>query len=281
MGKVKSKKQWKFDDDRPKLPSIASLSNPVSQGKSSLRRVTVLNKLFMRHITDFMATDDTFTGYGLEITRVNITTNFQLINVYWLARGDESDVHLESILSKSAGLLRHNLSQLRLMGEVPTIKFVKDKTYAKRVEVENLLRVADFGDDFVPTSSRSQMIKDDLSCNTIQPDNVLPEMTHSILGLDHAGIMHRITQNMSKAKQAWEKYETKLPASMDGISSTITSEESKWLRSLRERLKELKNYFMFVSFTRKRGYHSTEGRRIPSIFESTSKKKIQRKETTL
>ncbi len=213
-GKVKSKKQWKYDDDIPKLPSIASLSNPISQGKSSLRRVNVLNKLFMRHITDYMATDHTFSGYGLEISRVKITTDFRLVNVYWLARGDGNDENLESILSKSAGTLRHNLSQLRLMGEVPTIKFVKDKTYSKNVEVEALLKNADFGDDFVP-STPAAMIRYDLSCNTTQPDNTLPEMTHNILGLNQSEIMNRIKQNMSKAKQAWEKYETKLPPSLE------------------------------------------------------------------
>lgn len=223
-GKVKSKKMWKYDDDVPKLPSIASLSNPASQGKSSLRRVNVLNKLFMRYITDFMATDDTYSGFGLEISRVNITTDFHLVNVYWLARGDGTDANLETILSNSAGKLRHNLSQLRLMGEVPTIKFVKDKSFAKSVEVERLLKHADFGDDFVP-STPSQMIKNDLSCNTIQPDNVLPEMTHDILGLNHAEIMRRVKSNMSKAKQAWEKYETKLPADMEEMYP-ITGEES-------------------------------------------------------
>lgn len=143
-----------------------------------------------------------------------------------MARGDGSDAHLESVLSKSAGSLKHNLSQLRLMGEVPTIKFVKDKHYAKSVEVETLLSRADFGDDYVP-STPSQMIKNDLSCNTLQPDNVLPEMTHSILGLNQAEIMNRVKQNMSKAKQAWEKYETNLPTSLDE-NQTLTGEESEY-----------------------------------------------------
>lgn len=223
QGKVKSKKLWKSDSDTPKLVSIASLSNPTSQGKSSLRRVNVLNKLFMRYITDFMATGDTFSGYGLEISRVHITSDFRIVNVFWLARGDGSDEELETMLSKAAGPLRHNLSQLRLMGEVPTIKFVKDKSYAKIVEVETLLKHADFGDDYVPTRP-SQAIKNDLSCNSIQPADVLPEMTHVILGLNQGDIMRKIKQNMSKAKQAWEKYETKLPTNME--ENLVAGEES-------------------------------------------------------
>jgi len=216
---------WKGDSETPKLPTIASLSNPLSQGKSSLRRVNVLNKLFMRHITDFMATDDTFSGYGLEISRVNITTDFRTVNVYWCARGDGSDDRLEAILSKAAGPLRHKLSQLRLMGEVPTIQFVKDKKYAKIVEVETLLKRADFGEDFVPSCRPSEVIKNDFSFNGIQSADGLPEMTHDVLGLNQAEIMRRIKQNMSKAKQAWEKYETKLPISMD--EKLLTGEDRK------------------------------------------------------
>ncbi|XP_037035197.1 uncharacterized protein LOC119073667 [Bradysia coprophila] len=232
-GKKKSKKNWKIDDDVPKLPSIESLSNPTSHGKSSQRRVHVLNKLFMRHITDYMATDSTFTGYALEISRVNITTDFKLVNVYWLARGDGTDERLEAMLSKSTGMLRYNLSTLRLMGEVPMIKFVKDRFYAKSVEVDMLLKVADFGDDYVP-STPSQMIRNDLSGNTIPFDNELPEMTHTILGLNHAEIMNRIKHNMSKAKQAWEKYETVLPTSLQEKYAPAGEERRDTIVRLRE-----------------------------------------------
>lgn len=212
-GKKKSKKNWKIDDAVPKLPSIESLSSPTSQGKSSQRRVHVLNKLFMQHITDYMANDGSFSGYGLEISRVQITADFKLVNVFWLARGDSSDEKLEAMLSRSAGHLRHNLSTLRLIGEVPIIKFVKDRFYAKAAEVDMLLAKADFGDDFVPSTS-GNMIRQDLSGNITQSDDELPEMTHTIMGLNHAEIMNHIKQNMTKTKQAWEKYESGLQTSL-------------------------------------------------------------------
>lgn len=206
-GKKKSKKNWKIDDGVPKLPSIESLSNPTSQGKSSQRRVHVLNKIFMQHITDYMATQTTFSGYGLEISRVKITIDFKIINVFWLAKGDENDEKLEAMLSQSAGMLRHNLSSLRLMGEVPKIKFVKDRFYAKSAEVDMLLKIADFGDDYVPSTS-SQL------GDSMRSDDDLPVMTHTILGVNHAEIMNRIKQNMAKTRQAWEKYETEQPTSL-------------------------------------------------------------------
>lgn len=232
-GKKKSKKNWKIDDGVPKLPSIESLSNPTSQGKSSQRRVHVLNKLFMQHITDYMATQSSFAGYGLEISRVKITIDFKIINVFWLAKGDENDEKLEAMLSQSAGMLRHNLSSLRLMGEVPKIKFVKDRFYAKSAEVDMLLKIADFGDDYVPSTS-SQLIKHDLSGNPIQSDDDLPEMTHTILGLNHTEIMNRIKQNMAKTRQAWEKYETEQPTSLQRKYAPDGEESKDAIIRLRE-----------------------------------------------
>lgn len=215
-----------------------------------------------------MATSDTFSGQGLEISRVKITTDFQIVNVFWLARGDMSDEILESTLSKTAGMLRHNLSQLRLMGEVPTIRFVKDKHYAKSVEVEMLLKRADFGDDYVP-SSPAQMIRNDLSCN-IQSDTELPEMTHNILGLNHTEIMNRIKQNMTKAKQAWEKYETELPPSLTEKYAANSEESEEIYRCSRVIEKRLtKSHFL----CRKRSHHPVEGRRISSISASTQTSK--------
>lgn len=47
--------------------------------------------------------------------------------MYWLAKGTTNDELVDSILQKNSGLLRHELSQLRLMGVVPIIEFVKGR----------------------------------------------------------------------------------------------------------------------------------------------------------
>lgn len=52
------------------METVQKLSNAKGQGKESLRRITVLNKLFMKNITDFMATDlfaKEIVGYGLQV----------------------------------------------------------------------------------------------------------------------------------------------------------------------------------------------------------------------
>lgn len=56
---------------------------------------------------------------------MQVTPDFNCINVYWIAKGDENDTAIEKLLQTSSGLLRHELSQLKVIGVVPIIKFLK------------------------------------------------------------------------------------------------------------------------------------------------------------
>lgn len=237
-GREKGKKRWMISQDLPKMENVSKLSSVKGQGKESNRRVTVLNKLFMKNITDLMATDnfaEEISGFGLQVTQVRVSPDFQGVNVYWLAKGDKNDSVIEQTLRMMSGALRHELSQLRLMGEVPRIQFVKDRFFSKAVEVDILLQRADFGDDFTPTDPtflmkstlelemslseemKSQIIELEESCVDDYIEEEIPEMRNDVLGIDHSEIMKRITKNIDKSKLAWEKYEEQ--------STTIASME--------------------------------------------------------
>lgn len=72
-GREKGKRRFIFSDNLPKLETVKKLSDTKGQGKESGRRVTVLNKLFMKNITDLMATDKfakNITGYGIQVKTI-------------------------------------------------------------------------------------------------------------------------------------------------------------------------------------------------------------------
>lgn len=54
-----------------------------------------------------------------------MSSDFQTVNVYWVCKGKASDEETEAVLNKTAGALRHELSTLRIMGEIPYVVFVK------------------------------------------------------------------------------------------------------------------------------------------------------------
>ncbi|KAK2708561.1 hypothetical protein QYM36_014237 [Artemia franciscana] len=57
---------------------------------------------------------------------VKITNDFQILNVFWVPNGDESDVTTSKILDRNAGLLRKRLTELGLMVRIPHIIFSQE-----------------------------------------------------------------------------------------------------------------------------------------------------------
>lgn len=57
-----------------------------------------------------------------------VASDFSGVNVYWVAKGTENDEKLQTLLNENAHALRHELSQLRVIGVVPKINFVKGNT---------------------------------------------------------------------------------------------------------------------------------------------------------
>lgn len=184
------------------------------------RRVAVLNKIFMKHITDLMSTGEVapqLAGRGIEITHVKVAPNFRLVNVFWVAENEkDANESTERILKKAAGHLEHELSQLKIIGMVPPINFVKNKFYNSLKEVEYRLATVDFGEDFVPSAYIQHQVKtpvlqmslsSDIKAKLSQVDREnneageveeelyeiqIPEMRQDVLGFDHAAIMTKV-----------------------------------------------------------------------------------------
>ena len=285
-----SKKRWfpSIDSTHTSSPTIVFNHSQIgkasnSGGKNATRRMTVLNKLFMKHITDLMATgeiSESILGKGLQVSRVKISQDFAYVNVFWLTSGDPvKDTVMEQELQRCSGLLRHELSQLGLMGVVPRIKFVKDKLYTNLNQVEALLRNMDFGteDDEEEMESINkhaaetlkqefygqETLKESLETKVVdkeepQEENVLqvanlnvPEMRHDVLGLDHKGIMLKILTKMRKSKQAWDQHQQGTLKHTECIAIPSTSFEH--LAKTNEKLAQAAaNAEKFESFLAKR-----------------------------
>ncbi|KAK8406352.1 hypothetical protein O3P69_007215 [Scylla paramamosain] len=127
----------------PKVPKYSS-------------RLRNLNKVFLDKITDILSTGELASqlyGRGLELSEVCIHPNLHGINVYWVTTGNpEKDQQTQEFLNCHAKAVRHELSNLRIIGHSPPITFLRDDRHHKLQEVERLLAIADFGEDFEPTS---------------------------------------------------------------------------------------------------------------------------------
>lgn len=226
-GSDKGKRKW-YADKNAVLATPLAIASSKGQGKESTRRINVLNKLFMEQITDLMATgehSEELVGYGIQISRVKVSSDYHGINVFWFARDNRHDMDIGRLLKRISGGLRHELSQLRLIGQVPKLNFVKDKTYGLTADLDGVLRRADYGEDFVPTD-RTMMLKSEFKLQVELPRTVrseidkledeidypvedqrtLPAMRNDILGLDQEAIMGKIRRSLSRNKQAWQQH---------------------------------------------------------------------------
>lgn len=221
----KTKKVWyKLNvTTNPTFEELMKQTTKNNAGRQTNKRVAILNKLLMKNLTDLMATGENsekLIGYGLEISKVCIAGDYKSVKVYWMAGKSEDDSQLDELLHMLSGPLRHELSVLRIMGEVPRIQFIKDKTYANVAAVDRLLNKADFGEDFVPTCNTllnnhptiftnidpeiKKKIKElEDSENLTEESNdevIIPEMKMDVMGLDHSAIMTRLNMAIKKSK---------------------------------------------------------------------------------
>ncbi|XP_070504489.1 uncharacterized protein [Chironomus tepperi] len=244
-GREKGRRRWVYNENMPKMESASKLSSTLKQGKEANRRVTILNKLFMKNVTDLMATGmfaEKLYGYGLQISTVKVADDFKKMNIYWIATNMENDGEIERILKSVAGPLRHELSVLRLMGEVPQINFVKDRSHMKSAEIDAILKHADFGEDFIPTDA-TLFLKNEYKLEMKLPDHLkekirdldhvddgiieeLPQMRHDTFGLDHAKIMNKINVSLSKSMQAWSMYENSGKTESSQMDVTVSKQSA-------------------------------------------------------
>lgn len=68
---------------------------------------------------------DRFFYFFPFISQVSVSGDYRTVNVFWMARKSENDCELEQLLHNLSGPLKHELSRLRIMGEVPKIHFIK------------------------------------------------------------------------------------------------------------------------------------------------------------
>ncbi|XP_063586061.1 uncharacterized protein LOC134763495 [Penaeus indicus] len=156
------------------MANPGGLSQPQAKGEGNTHRLHILNKVFLEKISDMMATGEVssqLSGHGVEITKVQVQPNVVGINVYWISKEPQFDDSVSKVLQESAPRLRHELSQLRVLGHVPRITFVKDEKFYKMAEVEKRLSLADFGEGFEPTDA-THHIKSSLTVTTLLNENL-------------------------------------------------------------------------------------------------------------
>ncbi|XP_076279031.1 uncharacterized protein LOC143208441 [Lasioglossum baleicum] len=246
-----------------------TFSETMKRGPSvhTTRRMNVLNKVLMEHITDFMSTgelDPRLENKCIEICFVKITQDFKQINIYWIDNSlDKSDTI--EILNDCAHRLRYELCQLYVMGNLPPISFVKYKRMDIAKEVERKLAIADYGEDYQPslyplavncTVSLKTFTNVDQQ-STDSPDDTfnvtLPVMQHDVFNLDHNRIMSKIKVSLSQSRQMLKKRATSTELNLFPAAESVSQNDPNFL-TVQEQEEQFEKFLKDKQRERRRKY---------------------------
>lgn len=272
----KSKRKWYYSN-----ADLGSIKNTNATNKAlsmhTVRRMTIRDKLFMKHITDLISMGEIsdVLNKDIEVTHVKITADFKYINVYWIPI--EEFAPSEKTLQKCANIIRHKLSELRVIGVIPPIQFVRNLQYSIMEQVEEKLKTLTLEQENDPLSCSelSQLFSSDADDQALheeanlnyhfdvdKSDTALPVMRHDVLGLDHYKIMSRITTSLSKSKKAVQRR-------MLDINITSADNSSCDISSFRvpNILTKQKQQEMFSEFLRKKRIEEKHRNRAKRVEE--------------
>lgn len=266
-GKRKPFYKWE-DSTTPKTPSLLQETSTKRPTKITSRRSIVLNKMFMRHVTEIMANGPNgfeLSQYGLVITQVKVCQHYHGLNIFWTVTATDDFDAVEQILESIKKSVRHQLHQMQVMGNVPYITFVRDCQLSYLDELQAVISKADYGDDYVPNLKKQANEKSDFDIHgenirqideetgeeIIAKQSSLPPMRHDVFGVDHARTMGRIKQAMSKSKQAWSAYDKKVSSESNNDKPFTFSTSFESIRQEHETAKNSDQILKEFLFKRK------------------------------
>ncbi|KAK6630162.1 hypothetical protein RUM44_005718 [Polyplax serrata] len=178
-------------------------SYPLRKYEITSKRMSVLNKTFMTHITTIMMGgkhSSELLGLGIEITKVQVSPCFKYLRVYWLSgKPNLENIDVAIVLNKAAGELRHEISSLSVLGRCPEITFVRDLVAEKSFIVESILSNLDLGNK--SNSSESENVETEEQNDDDDDDDVdYNKFQQNVLSLDHDKITGRIISEIYRQK---------------------------------------------------------------------------------
>uniref|UniRef100_W5MPB1 Ribosome binding factor A n=1 Tax=Lepisosteus oculatus TaxID=7918 RepID=W5MPB1_LEPOC len=179
---------------------------PKTRREDSIR-MRALNSILYRAISDLLSSNEVSSEIcelSLEISKVSLPLDFSCCRVYWKTSGiSKTDDLIQQVLDRSAPRVRYLLIAHQVLGSVPPVTFIKDKEYAAVLEVERLLKMADFGPN-ENTEEPEQILTDGrepvcLISPSEQPATPKPS---AVFGIDHEALNRQIMAYKQKPKEA-------------------------------------------------------------------------------
>ncbi|KAK3551429.1 hypothetical protein QTP70_017304 [Hemibagrus guttatus] len=226
----KRKKRW-YENPQSILTNQSGFMKPAKKrSMEDSLRVRTLNTVLYKSISDLLSSHEVnaqLPGYNVEITKVSLLADYSVCRIYWktslssdrdVMSGNKNEV-------KFAVCFRYLLISQQILGSVPPLVFVKDQQYAALKEVENLLKIADYGSGDDSKKLVLNEKDDESSMHTAERKRV-------VLGVDHDALYKQVEDYKQRSRDS-SSQSTGSSSQISG-SASLTREQLEMLADIRK-----------------------------------------------
>ncbi|XP_071820102.1 uncharacterized protein [Apostichopus japonicus] len=156
LQRLLEKNKHKYSFDAVSHTQLGSMVNHPPRQRTGAKmmgpeesvKLKTYNTILHEHVDQIMNSgviSQELQDVQVSIVGVRLTGDMSTCRIYWQASGNhEDDQRIQTTLDSHARQIRHELINHRVLGKIPQIAFLQEKTAAMKAEVDRLLEMADF-----------------------------------------------------------------------------------------------------------------------------------------
>lgn len=235
LQRLLEKKKKKFSFEAVSYTQLGKLVKPPPSAKSAKVmgpeesiKLKTYNSILHENISDLINSNyisEELQDLQVSVLGVRLTGDMSTCRVYWQASGNYAvDQSIQDMLDFHASKIRHALINLRVLGKIPRITFLQEKTAARKAEVERLLESVDLS----PESIEDSMEEENVDESSIEGKMMTSDDSASdrvelepILGLNQREIQKHLAKIKSQGLNQLHEFDDSTEGSMQKFRNSI------------------------------------------------------------
>ncbi|KAF4088537.1 hypothetical protein AMELA_G00083910 [Ameiurus melas] len=230
----KRKKRW-YETPQSVVTGQSGFMKPAKKrSMEDSLRVRTLNTVLYKSISDLLTSHEVnaqIPSYDVEITKVSLLADYSVCRIYWkTSLSTDRDRQIQQILDKCAPRIRYLLISQQVLGSVPPLVFVLDKQYAALKEVENLLKIADYG----PDDDSGKLVLNETRVHTV-------EKKSAVFGVDHDALYKQIEDYKQRSKDSNSQTSSSASLTREQLDALAEIRKQKLIEKKKRKAKKMKD----------------------------------------
>ncbi|KAB5586540.1 hypothetical protein PHYPO_G00002890 [Pangasianodon hypophthalmus] len=238
MFTTKRKKKW-YETPQSVLTGQSGFMKPAKKrSMEDSLRVRTLNTILYKAISDLLSSHEVnaqIPSYNVEITKVSLLADYSVCRIYWkTSLSSDRDSQIQQTLDKCAPRIRYLLISQQILGSVPPLVFVLDKQYAALKEVENLLKIADYG----PSDDSKKLVLNEKDAET-RLHTV--EKKRVVFGIDHDALYKQIEDYKQQSRDSSSQISSSASLTQEQLDTLAEIRKQKLIEKKKHKAKKMKD----------------------------------------